>query len=73
MKYWQDILVGDILYLEKDEEIPADILLMKSSSDNGMCYVDTMNLDGEVLVITITLDKFEGQNLFCFFPKFIKY
>jgi magnesium-transporting ATPase (P-type) len=39
--------VGDLLYIEKDEDIPADLLLLKSSLDTGMCFVDTMNLDGE--------------------------
>lgn len=46
-KYWEDINVGDLLYIEKDEDIPADLLLLKSSLDTGMCFVDTMNLDGE--------------------------
>lgn len=46
-KYWEDITVGDLLYLEKDEDVPADILLLKSSLDTGMSFVDTMNLDGE--------------------------
>jgi phospholipid-transporting ATPase len=31
----------------KEEPIPADILLIKSSFPTGMCFVDTMNLDGE--------------------------
>jgi len=39
--------VGDLVLIEKDEDIPADLLLLKSSLDTGMCFVDTMNLDGE--------------------------
>jgi len=31
----------------KNEVIPADILLIKSSADNGFCYLQTTNLDGE--------------------------
>lgn len=39
--------MGDLVLIEKDEDIPADLLLLKSSLDTGMCFVDTMNLDGE--------------------------
>jgi len=27
--------------------IPCDIIVMKSSDDNGLCYLETTNLDGE--------------------------
>ena len=27
--------------------IPSDILIIKSSDDNGLCYLETTNLDGE--------------------------
>ena len=33
--------------VNKDEEFPADILLLKSDKDSGIVFVDTMNLDGE--------------------------
>jgi magnesium-transporting ATPase (P-type) len=32
----------------KEEEFPADIVLLKSDKDSGIVFVDTMNLDGEV-------------------------
>jgi len=34
----------------KEEEFPADIVLLKSDKDSGIVFVDTMNLDGEVSV-----------------------
>lgn len=45
--YWEDINVGNIIEIQKDEEIPADILILQTSSETGLCFVDTMNLDGE--------------------------
>jgi hypothetical protein len=30
-----------------DEEIPADLLLLTSNEENGIVYIDTVNLDGE--------------------------
>lgn len=33
--------------INKDEEFPADMILIKSSKKTGIAYVDTMNLDGE--------------------------
>lgn len=45
--YWKDLRVGDIVRLSCDEMIPADILLLRSSDEHGICFIDTQNLDGE--------------------------
>lgn len=39
--------MGELIKVYKDEEFPADLLFMKSSKENGLAFVDTMNLDGE--------------------------
>ena len=36
------------MHLSCNETIPADMVVLKSSDENnGLCYIDTQNLDGE--------------------------
>ncbi|XP_061210073.1 phospholipid-transporting ATPase VB isoform X4 [Neopsephotus bourkii] len=46
-KCWKDVRVGDFVQLRCNETIPADILLLYSSDQNGICHLETANLDGE--------------------------
>jgi phospholipid-transporting ATPase len=43
----KDLRPGNIVRVFKEEEFSADILLVKTSTLNGLCHVDTKNLDGE--------------------------
>ena len=47
-KDWKNIEVGEIVKVMKEEQFPADLVFLKSSEGNGISFVDTMNLDGEV-------------------------
>ena len=47
---WENIRMGQTIKINKNEEIPADVLLIKSCKSNGIVYVDTMNIDGEVII-----------------------
>jgi phospholipid-translocating ATPase len=44
---WQDVRVGDIIRLRRDDNLPADIVLLHASGPNGVAYIETMALDGE--------------------------
>ncbi|KAI1113328.1 phospholipid-translocating P-type ATPase [Nemania sp. NC0429] len=44
---WRDIRVGDIIRLQRNQRVPADIVLLHATGPNSVAYIDTMALDGE--------------------------
>ncbi|CAD6443758.1 10c62500-074a-4e43-b23c-d6e0f0b1208d [Sclerotinia trifoliorum] len=44
---WENLKVGDIIKLHRDEAVPADILLLHADGPNNIAFIETMALDGE--------------------------
>ncbi|THH33355.1 hypothetical protein EUX98_g813 [Antrodiella citrinella] len=41
------IAVGDLILLEKNDRVPADLVLLRTSDASGTCFIRTDQLDGE--------------------------
>ncbi|CBZ55853.1 putative P-type ATPase [Neospora caninum Liverpool] len=44
---WKHLRPGNIVKLQCDEAVPADILLLNCADEYGVAYVETVQLDGE--------------------------
>ncbi|KAJ6689039.1 hypothetical protein OIU85_005450 [Salix viminalis] len=44
---WKKLQVGDIVRVKQDGFFPADLLFLASTNADGVCYIETANLDGE--------------------------
>ncbi|XP_072426945.1 probable phospholipid-transporting ATPase IIB isoform X2 [Chiloscyllium punctatum] len=42
-----DIQVGDLIIVEKNQRIPADMIFLRTSEKSGACFIRTDQLDGE--------------------------
>jgi phospholipid-transporting ATPase len=46
-KKWKHIRVGELVKVHANETVPCDMVVLATSDPSGVCYVETLNLDGE--------------------------
>uniref|UniRef100_A0A146MEN6 Phospholipid-transporting ATPase n=3 Tax=Lygus hesperus TaxID=30085 RepID=A0A146MEN6_LYGHE len=39
--------VGDLIFIEKEQRVPADLVLLRTSEKTGSCFIRTDQMDGE--------------------------
>ena len=44
---WKHVRVGDLVVVRRDEGVPSDLVLLATSAEDDMCYVETRAIDGE--------------------------
>ncbi|KAM1521227.1 phospholipid-transporting ATPase 3-like isoform X2 [Malus sylvestris] len=55
---WKKLQVGDIVRIKQNGYFPADLLFLAGTNADGVCYIETANLDGETnLKIRKALEK----------------
>ncbi|KAM0984019.1 hypothetical protein ACFX2I_011418 [Malus domestica] len=55
---WKKLQVGDIVRIKQNGYFPADLLFLAGTNPDGVCYIETANLDGETnLKIRKALEK----------------
>jgi phospholipid-transporting ATPase len=43
---WAEVTVGDIVCVYNKQSVPADLIIISSSDEHGVVYIETSGLDG---------------------------
>jgi P-type E1-E2 ATPase len=43
---WSQVIIGDIVKVEAEELFPVDLILISSSVEGGVAFIETASLDG---------------------------
>lgn len=65
MLTWSHLRVGDVVAISDGEPIPADVVVLYTSKDDGRCFVETREIDGEsnlkVKEALLSLEHFQNS------------
>ncbi|KOX76982.1 putative phospholipid-transporting ATPase IH [Melipona quadrifasciata] len=53
----EEIVVGDLVKVYREQDVPCDLLLLFSTEDTKRCYITTSNLDGETNLKSVMVPK----------------
>ncbi|KAK8726384.1 hypothetical protein OTU49_010239, partial [Cherax quadricarinatus] len=64
-----NIKVGDLIFVEKDQRVPADMVFLRTTETSGTCFIRTDQLDGETdwklrLAVPVTQKLDTNEELF---------
>ena len=61
------IRTGDIIMIEQDTQVTADVILLSTSDNNNLAFIETAELDGETnLKVRTALQGNKGDRIVSF-------
>ena len=63
--YSGKLLMGELVVIKKDDTFPADLVILDSSLNDGICFIETSSLDGEKTLKNKLASKFTSKKFNC--------